>query len=178
VATGTTTFRLGHPPRAEQIEFDTGNVAVVPRDGGSYRVDVDPNANRTTVTVWTGGADLHTGDQSVGLDAGHSATIDGTGDDARIAFGDAPSPTEWDQWELARNERIERAPSYRRVSTNVYGAEDLDDAGTWSDDRSYGPIWRPTHVEAGWAPFTQGRWVWEDPWGWVWVDDAPWGWAP
>jgi hypothetical protein len=130
------------------------------------------------VTVWAGGVELHSGEQSAALDAGHVATIDGTGDDAQIAYADASSPADWDQWEVTRAQRVDRAPSYRHVSTNVYGAEDLDDAGTWSENPTYGPIWQPTNVQAGWAPYTDGRWVWEDPWGWVWVDAAPWGWAP
>ena len=41
----------------------------------------------------------------------------------------------------------------------------------------YGPVWTPT-VDAGWAPYRDGRWVWEPYWGWTWVSYEPWGWAP
>jgi len=44
--------------------------------------------------------------------------------------------------------------------------------------RGYGDVWYP-NVPAGWAPYTQGRWVWVEPWGWgTWLDDALWGFAP
>jgi len=58
------------------------------------------------------------------------------------------------------------------------GYEDLDDNGTWSYAGSYGPVWYPTSVPGGWAPYRYGHWVFISPWGWTWVDDAPWGFAP
>lgn len=36
--------------------------------------------------------------------------------------------------------------------------------------------WRPLHIDAGWQPYTNGRWVWTDD-GWYWASDEPWGWA-
>jgi len=29
-----------------------------------------------------------------------------------------------------------------------------------------------------WAPYRDGRWVWEPYWGWTWVSYESWGWAP
>ena len=28
------------------------------------------------------------------------------------------------------------------------------------------------------GPYRDGRWIWQEPWGWTWVDNAPWGFAP
>ena len=58
------------------------------------------------------------------------------------------------------------------------GVEDLDQYGGWSNDPDYGPVWTPTVIVAGWAPYSFGHWAWVDPWGWTWIDDAPWGFAP
>ena len=58
------------------------------------------------------------------------------------------------------------------------GYQDLDDNGQWSYAGSYGPVWYPTSVAVGWAPYRFGHWVWVAPWGWTWVDDARWGFAP
>ena len=58
------------------------------------------------------------------------------------------------------------------------GAEDLDRYGTWETNPEYGPVWTPTTVVAGWAPYRYGHWVMVQPWGWTWVDHAPWGFAP
>ena len=50
--------------------------------------------------------------------------------------------------------------------------------GTWATTPDYGPVWTPTSVPAGWAPYRYGQWTWIAPWGWTWVDSAPWGFAP
>ena len=60
----------------------------------------------------------------------------------------------------------------------VYGAEDLDTYGSWTDVAPYGHVWRPRVAVADWAPYRNGRWVWEDWYGWTWVSYDPWGWAP
>ncbi len=60
----------------------------------------------------------------------------------------------------------------------MIGYADLDDNGTWTEDRDYGMVWAPTHVAADWAPYRYGHWAFVPPWGWTWVDDAPWGFAP
>jgi len=52
---------------------------------------------------------------------------------------------------------------------------DLDDYGRWDYDATYGHVWVPTRVDAGWAPYREGHWAFVAPWGWTWVDDAPWG---
>jgi hypothetical protein len=36
--------------------------------------------------------------------------------------------------------------------------------------------WRPMHMDAGWRPYWDGRWVWTDD-GWYWDSDEPWAWA-
>ena len=67
--------------------------------------------------------------------------------------------------------------SYRYVSPDVVGAEDLDAYGRWNNDPQYGNVWVPS-VDAGWAPYREGRWVDEPYYGWTWVSADPWGWAP
>ena len=68
--------------------------------------------------------------------------------------------------------------SARYVAPGVIGYQDLDYYGRWQVVPTYGAIWVPTSVPAGWAPYRYGHWVWVAPWGWTWVDDAPWGFAP
>jgi Family of unknown function (DUF6600) len=48
--------------------------------------------------------------------------------------------------------------------------------GDWVDVPTYGQVWRPAHVTAGWRPYLYGRWEWTDG-GWLWVSEEPWGWA-
>jgi hypothetical protein len=68
--------------------------------------------------------------------------------------------------------------SARYVSPGIYGVGDLDRSGTWRTVPEYGPVWVPTAVPAGWAPYSTGSWTLDPYYGWTWVDTAPWGWAP
>ena len=181
---GTATFRVRDVPAGLHVEISTPTAAVVARSRGIYRIDVAADG-QTTVLVRDGEADAFAGDQRYRLEQGRGARIAG-GTDAEgggappieVFDANAVPSDPWDQWEQGRAARVVKSASVKYVDPDVYGVQDLDQYGSWSRDESYGPIWRPTQVDAGWAPFTQGRWVWQDPWGWTWVDYAPWGWAP
>jgi hypothetical protein len=58
------------------------------------------------------------------------------------------------------------------------GVESLDEYGEWRTVETYGDVWFPSSVTAGWVPYRYGRWAYIPPWGWTWIDDAPWGFAP
>jgi hypothetical protein len=90
----------------------------------------------------------------------------------------APQLDEWDKWNYARTDALLDAVSARYVSPGTYGVDDLDRHGTWRVVDTYGPVWVPTGVAAGWAPYSTGSWVRDPFYGWTWVDTAPWGWAP
>ncbi len=177
VVFGSAILRLRDTPRRQHVELDTPAAAFVLMRAGDYRVDVDPHGE-TTLRIRRGEVVAHFGDAR--------RTLVGP---TTIAFAmDSPAtPTlvatvgaedELDLWDLERTARIERAQSYRYVSTEIYGAEDLDEHGVWEYHTGYGRLWRPTSVAVGWAPYRDGRWVWVEPWGWTWLDYASWGWAP
>jgi hypothetical protein len=162
----------------QNYELDAPNAAVTFEAAGEYRVDVSPDGQTTKVTAWSGKASVTAGGQSFNVDARQSATI--TGDTtATYAVADAGGPDTFDSWSEARDQPYERpSPSSQYVSQDMGGTADLDANGSWDSDADYGPVWYPTAVAVGWAPYHAGHWVWEGPWGWTWVDDAPWGWAP
>ena len=84
------------------------------------------------------------------------------------------------EWVLARAWQGQESDgvSHGYVSPELTGVEDLDRHGRWEQSTEYGNVWTPYQVEAGWSPYTQGRWAWTVHWGWSWVDAAPWGFAP
>ena len=55
-----------------------------------------------------------------------------------------------------------------------YGA--LSPYGEWVRHPYYGWVWFPRHVNAGWRPYSIGRWVMSD-YGWTWVSYERFGWA-
>ncbi len=161
----------------EVYEIDTPNLAFTVKKSGDYRFDVDPNGDSTTVTVWKGegeatgqgpAAKVRTGDQahfSNGTSLTHEMHAAGALDD-------------FDDWCRVRDQREDHSVSAQYVAPGVVGSEDLDDNGTWRNDPQYGNVWVPNDVGPDWAPYSDGQWIWVDPWGWTWQDAAPWGFAP
>ena len=56
---------------------------------------------------------------------------------------------DWDRWNDSRDQKLlQSSNSYQYVPQGVYGAEDLDAAGTWDYVAPYGYVWRPAVVAA------------------------------
>ncbi len=70
--------------------------------------------------------------------------------------------------------------SYQYFDNDDYiaGIDDLDTYGTWEDIDGYGHCWRPSGVAVDWAPYSDGYWDTDYPWGLTWVSSESWGWAP
>jgi hypothetical protein len=101
----------------------------------------------------------------------------GSASDPEFQIVSANPYDDWDRWCDSRSNAIAQSQSYQYVPQGVYGAEDLDQNGSWVDYPDYGYVWRPT-VAVGWSPYGYGRWAWEDWYGWTFVSYDPWGWAP
>jgi uncharacterized protein DUF6600/FecR-like protein len=173
---GTINISVRYLDDNESYEVDTPNGAVTLLRPGRYRIDADPDRQLTTVTVRGGEAEVTAGDQAFPVHARQSAYVTGV-DQPNTEVAAAGPSDDFDHWWERRDDREDRRPPPRYVSREMNGYEDLDDYGTWRDYPGYGPCWVP-RVEAGWAPYHNGHWVWVEPWGWTWVDDAPWGFAP
>ena len=175
VARGTTTFRVLRDSDAD-VEISTPSVSVRPLKRGEYRVTVLDD-DSSEITVRSGEAEIFTPRGSERLKAGKTMLARGTASDPEFQVVRSIPEDEWDRWNEARDRDLQRSTSYRYVSRDVYGADDLDDHGTWIRVEPYGDVWSP-RVAPGWAPYRHGRWTWVDWYGWTWVSYDPWGWAP
>jgi hypothetical protein len=160
----------------ETYEVDTPNQAFTIRKPGDYRFDVDSDKDKTVITVWRGEGESTGNGSSVRIHENEQARFTGTSMQNDIHA--APGTDAFDQWASSRDNRLDHSASSRYVSPDVVGSEDLDEYGQWRDTPSYGHVWVPNQVDAGWAPYRNGHWIWVDPWGWTWVEDEPWGYAP
>jgi uncharacterized protein DUF6600 len=161
----------------ETYEVDTPNQAFTVLKPGDYRFDVDPNADTTVITVWRGEGESTGDGPAVRIRENIQARFT-SGTSLQHEIHSAPSPDAFDDWARLRDNRLDHSASARYVSPGVVGYEDLDEYGTWRDVPEYGNVWVPSGVDAGWAPYRYGHWIWIDPWGWTWVEDEPWGYAP
>ena len=92
----------------------------------------------------------------------------------------SPAPDKWDRWNGDRNKLLAGGTNtIQHVPANIgLVAGDLDAYGSWHQDATNGWVWSPNDQTQDWRPYKDGRWVWEDPFGWTWVSNEPWGWAP
>jgi hypothetical protein len=174
---GTLNAHVRHLFDGETYEIDTPNQAFTILKTGDYRFDVDPNGDATMVTVWRGEGEATGQGQAVRVKA-HTQARFTNGDSMTVKMNAAPDPDNFDEWCEGRDRRADSSRSRQYVSPDVIGSEDLDNNGTWRETPEYGNVWVPNDVGADWAPYTNGNWIYQDPWGWTWQDYAPWGFAP
>jgi Family of unknown function (DUF6600) len=173
---GAASFNIKRLRSDEVIEIDTPNVSVTLDEPGIYRITVDEDGNsrilarRGRVTVAASGRQIAVENREIrvyGIDS------------PRYEFVGLPAIDPFDRWVADRDQRFERsyADAYRYASDEIIGVEELSDHGRWEQIPEYGYAWTPTNVVAGWAPFSDGRWFWQDPYGWTWISRERWGWA-
>jgi hypothetical protein len=177
MAEGQINFRVRELRSEELYEVDAPNLAFTVTRAGTFRVDVNEAGDVTVVTVFSGEGEVTAGGQSYELHDGERGEFRGV-ENIEFSSDRAPEADPFDRWAMDRDSRGENSETSRYVSRDVIGYEDLDRNGTWRDAPDYGPVWYPSQVYPGWAPYRYGHWVWISPWGWTWVDDASWGFAP
>ena len=70
------------------------------------------------------------------------------------------------------------APAQAQVSIDVnlsFFYDRLAPYGEWVQHPAYNWVWYPTGMPVDWRPYTDGRWVYTDDFGWLWESDLPWG---
>jgi hypothetical protein len=171
---GIAEIRLRALDDRDVYEIDTPNGAITLLRTGDYRIETDPGRNATMITVRSGDVLVTAGGGSIPVHPGQTGFFaEGAGPDVRAA-----NPADdFDRFIADRNMGEEQLPPPQHVPASMVGYQDLSAYGTWQQDPQYGWVWAPP-VQAGWAPYHNGRWVWIEPWGWTWVDEAPWGFAP
>lgn len=174
---GALEVRIRNLGENETFEVDTPNVAISLLRPGEYRINADGDNNVTIASVRAGEAEVTAGGAAFPLHAGQSGRLAGM-DTVSQDIGPLGPMDGFDQWCQQRDQRENASVSARYVPREMIGCEDLDHYGVWTEIPPYGPVWRPTAVPAGWAPYHYGHWAWVAPYGWTWIDDAAWGFAP
>jgi hypothetical protein len=177
VTAGTVIVHVREMLEGQTYEIDTPNVALVLDQAGSYRVEVNDAGNATVVKVSDGQAEVSDGGQPVPVNNQEMMTFLGTGQVSTVPSS-LGAPDGFDDWSYERDREFDQSASRQYVGDDVEGTQDLDDNGEWQNTPDYGPVWVPTAVAVGWAPYSFGHWAWISPWGWTWVDNSSWGFAP
>ncbi len=158
----------------ESFAIDTPAMSISLLEPGSYRIEVD-GSGETRAIVRQGQAEAVGQGLAYPVRAGQAVFIAPRDPSSlrpqSLRAGRAPARDGWDQWCAERDARENNLASAQYVPRSMVGCEDLDQYGTWSLTVEFGPVWSPTWVPAGWAPYRHGRWAWVSPWGWTWIDD-------
>ena len=174
---GSIMVRVRHLDDEDHFEIDTPNLAFQIQRTGEYRIDVNADGTETDARVWHGRGEATGGGESYVVVADQLARFTGT-DQLNHEIDQIPDRDDFDNFAFQRDQREDHAESSNYISPEMTGAADLDEYGHWRYAAGYGPVWAPTEVGPGWAPYRYGHWVWVEPWGWSWVEDEPWGFAP
>ena len=164
------------PPGGLQIMTSVGQFSI--RRPGEYHIDAGRPGGPPTqllLGVMTGEASFVGLRGAVELQSGQGAMVPPDQSSMQTV---AIYPTPFDQWAENRAGLLAASQTLAFVPPDMTGYQDLDTYGQWQPMSDYGPVWFPTQVEIGWAPYRQGHWAFVQPWGWTWIDDAPWGFAP
>jgi hypothetical protein len=177
VTDGHVSLDLRSVTAGQTIEVDTPNAAFQIERSGYYLVEVE--ADTTTFTTRRGGrASLTPSSGEPVLIASSEQVVVRGGETPQVETYAAPELDAWDRWNYQRTDEQLDAVSARYVPSGVYGVDDLDQYGDWRVVPTYGAMWVPRGVPAGWAPYSTGTWMYDPFYAWTWVDTAPWGWAP
>jgi hypothetical protein len=189
VTDGTVFLALDQYANDEYYEISAPGGALVPREAGSYRVDVLPDGT-TRVTVLRGTALINTPEGSftasagdvvnLGYEQANVEVISGGETDYRDAYYDWSH--ERDVYYTSYYDQSYPAPIRAFEGRNdIYGLIGLAAFGVWQalddDDDVY--VWIPNDArDRNWSPYSAGYWDYSPRVGWNWVSSEPWGWAP
>jgi hypothetical protein len=159
-----------------QVLTPRGTVSL--QQQGDYYMEAGSTQDPTRLGVRAGAAEFQAlNGQMVAVRPGEVAEVLGDASAPQIRIINTAPPAPAAYW-ASRDRQVvyDQPPQY--LSAGITGYEDLNGYGSWINDGTYGEVWVPRAVPAGWAPYRTGRWIYQPPWGWTWVDEQPWGFAP
>ena len=180
---GRIDLHLRRLKKDETAEIDVPRGGVWLLQPGVYDIDSGRADEPTRITVFEGSARFVGGGIDTLVNTGDVLVLRGT--DMLSAAVEPTAPDEFVRWCRSHDYDEKRLAAPHHVSPAMTGYEELDAYGEWAAVLTYGEVWFPTSVPAGWAPYRDGRWVWIEPWGfapchygrWARVDDR-WAWVP
>jgi hypothetical protein len=122
---GTLNVRLRNLAQAQIFEIDTPNLAFTLGRPGDYRIEANPDAQTTVVTVRDGEGEVTGGGQDFPLYTRQRVVVSGY-DQINYNLESVGGPDEFDQWCAARNLSADQSQSARYVSREIPGYDDLD----------------------------------------------------
>jgi hypothetical protein len=156
-----------------------GNETIVVSPSTHLRIDLDAPTARmvvfqgvATVTGPSGSVDV-TKRKAISFDTASSAAPE------FVHIGEAAAYDDWDKNAVDYHKfRASAVAAGFTGSPYLYGVNDLNYYGSFSDVGGCGMMWRPHLANAAFDPYGSGVWSWYPGQGYTWVSLYPWGWMP
>jgi hypothetical protein len=147
--------------RSPRFDVETPGGLVTVDDRGVYRIDAEPSETR--LSVYEGQAVVDAARRRVVVEDGQSLLVrHGEWPDSPRGF-DRDHLDDFGFWDRERADLYTesgqgRSARYLPEEMTSYAA-DFEANGSWHYETEVGYVWAP-RVEAGWRPYSNGRWCW------------------
>jgi hypothetical protein len=173
---GSVLFRVSVLSGEKGIEVHTSDASLYILEEGLYRVDTGAGT-KTEFEVFEGSAEAAGEGDSVIIHAREKLLASDGELESAPEFASAELD-EFGGWNASRDDLLGRKSVSAYLPTDISEyEEELDDSGRWVYEQPYGYVWTPWAVQQDWRPYTYGRWVWYPVFGWTWVSSESWGWC-
>lgn len=179
VARGSVRLEIDTLDRDDAVRIDTPAASIYVLTESSFRIDIG-SGDTVEVSVRRGRVELAAERDSVVIRAGQRSTVRPGGRPGAAYRFNLYGRDEFDRWcerlDDAR-EPVARGEEYEYLPDEVrpyYG--ELSRNGRWVYDDEYGWVWNPSTIDDDWRPYVSGYWDY-GPFGPTWVSYDPWGWC-
>lgn len=167
--------------KANQFTVSLGNDTITLTPSSHIRLDTD--ASKSNLAVFNGSALVANSSGTTTVGKKKSLLLDTTSDANTQAPSVITSKVEhglFDEWDktAADYHKLHSVPAAFAGSSYLYGINDLNYYGSFTNAGGCGAMWRPYFTSAAWDPFANGVWAWYPGAGYSWVSPYPWGWTP
>jgi hypothetical protein len=171
------TVEVGMVHDGQTMQIDTPSVSVRAHQTGDIRISIAVDGS-SWVTTRRGGAEVVTPQRTYTLGTGSTLIARGSASDPSVSDAPGVAFDSFDDFNAERDKTMLAALNASPyLNPSLAGYDDLGAYGHWQSVAGYGQSWMPNEP-AGWVPYRNGSWTWEDRYGWTWIGDEAWGWAP
>jgi FecR protein len=164
--------------KGNEFTISLGNDKVILTPSSHIRIDVGTPTSK--LSVFSGSVQLTDASGTITVGKKKALTLDATTQAPPVmASNGEPGPfDDWDKTSMEYHNLHSVPAAYAGGSSYLYGINDLNYYGSFTDVGGCGSMWRPYLASAAWDPFANGVWAWYPGAGYSWVSPYPWGWTP
>jgi Family of unknown function (DUF6600)/FecR protein len=163
--------------KGNEFTVTVGNDTIALAPSSHIRLDV--GTPKSKLAVFNGSVQVTDESGTTTVGKKKALTFDATAQTRpAVAGNDDPGP--FDTWDKNSTDyhNLRSVPAAYGGGSSLYGINDLNYYGGFSNMGGCGSMWRPYLASAAWDPFANGIWAWYPGAGYSWVSPYPWGWTP